>query len=136
MVAGGAAMPEVASSHTLIRMGPGKHMKVLRGFTLSPLHDSLSILLSSAAFYHTRFSFMYHLLGCGAAPKLLAEDCFDLGTVAYQAGRYTQARDWLRLAETFIREGRHDGAVNRTEVLEYLAWIEYVVSSFNSTFSL
>lgn len=79
---------------------------------------------------------MYHLLGCGAAPKLLAEDCFDLGTVAYQAGRYTQARDWLRLAEMFIREGRHDGAVNRTEVLEYLAWIEYVVSSFNSTFSL
>lgn len=67
-----------------------------------------------------------NIIGCGAAPKLLAEDCFDLGTVAYQAGRYTQARDWLRLAETFIREGRHDGAVNRTEVLEYLAWIEYV----------
>lgn len=118
MVAGGAAMPEVASSHTLIRMGPGKHMKVLR------------VLLSLLCTIH------YHLLGCGAAPKLLAEDCFDLGTVAYQAGRYTQARDWLRLAETFIREGRHDGAVNRTEVLEYLAWIEYVVSSFSSTFSL
>ena len=136
MVAGGAAMPEVASSHTLIRMGPGKHMKVLRVLLSLLCTIHYRFCYSSAAFYHTRFSFMYHLLGCGAAPKLLAEDCFDLGTVAYQAGRYTQARDWLRLAETFIREGRHDGAVNRTEVLEYLAWIEYVVSSFISTFSL
>ncbi|KAL9962659.1 hypothetical protein ACROYT_G031780 [Oculina patagonica] len=64
--------------------------------------------------------------GCGPAPKLLAEDCFDMGTVAYQSGRYGQARDWLNMADELISQGRHDEAVNRTEVLEYLAWIEYV----------
>ncbi len=67
------------------------------------------------------------ILGCGPAPKLLAEDCFDMGTVAYQSGRYGQARDWLNMADELISQGRHDEAVNRTEVLEYLAWIEYVV---------
>ena len=66
-------------------------------------------------------------LGCGPAPKLLAEDCFDMGTVAYQSGRYGLARDWLNMADDLIRQGRHDGVANRTEVLEYLAWIEYIV---------
>ena len=47
-----------------------------------------------------------------------------MGAVAYQAGRFSQARDWLNLAETFIREGRHDGAVNRTELLEYLSSLD------------
>ena len=70
---------------------------------------------------------MASLLGCGPAPKLLAEDCFDMGTVAYQSGRYGQSRSWLNMANDLIRQGRHDGVVNRTEVLEYLAWIEYVV---------
>lgn len=64
--------------------------------------------------------------GCGPAPKLLAEDCFDMGTVAYQSGRYGLARDWLNMADDLTRQGRHDGVANRTEVLEYLAWIEYV----------
>ena len=70
---------------------------------------------------------MTPFLGCGPAAKLLAEDCFDMGTVAYQSGRYGQSRSWLNMADDLIRQGRHDGEVNRTQVLEYLAWIEYVV---------
>lgn len=54
-----------------------------------------------------------------------------MGTVAYQSGRYGLARAWLNMADDLIRQGRHDGVANRTEVLEYLAWIEYIVRKSN-----
>ncbi|XP_068706058.1 prolyl 4-hydroxylase subunit alpha-1-like [Montipora foliosa] len=64
--------------------------------------------------------------GCGPAPRLLAEDCFHLGVLAYQAGRYGQGLDWLRMADQLTRQGKHGGEVNYTEVLEHLAWVEFI----------
>lgn len=69
----------------------------------------------------------HHITECGSAPKLLAEDCFDLGVIAYQAGRYGQGLEWLRMADELARQGKHGGVVNHTEVLEHLAWVEYIV---------
>ena len=74
-------------------------------------------------------------LGCGPAPELLAEDCFQLGVLAYQAGRYGQGQQWLRMANQLTRQGKHGGEVNHTEVLEHLAWVEFIVSA-TSFFSL
>ena len=68
-----------------------------------------------------------HILGCGPAPRLLAEDCFDMGVLAYQAGRYGQGLDWLRIADELTRQGKHDGVINHTAVLEHLAWVEFIV---------
>ena len=65
----------------------------------------------------------------------MAEDCFQLGVLAYQAGRYGQGQEWLRMADQLTRQGRHGGEVNHTEVLEHLAWVEFVVSA-TSFFSL
>ena len=76
--------------------------------------------------------FCVALLGCGPAPELLAEDCFELGVLAYQAGRYGQGLDWLRMADKLTRHGRHEGAINHTEVLEHLAWVEFIVRQFKS----
>ena len=70
---------------------------------------------------------MHYISGCGPAPKLLAEDCFDLGVFAYQTGRYGQGLDWLRMADELTRQGSHGGAINHTHVLEHLAWVEFVV---------
>jgi len=67
-----------------------------------------------------------NIQGCGPAPKLLAEDCFDLGVLAYQAGRYGQGLDWLRMADELTRQGKHGGSINHTEVLEHLAWVEFI----------
>lgn len=68
-----------------------------------------------------------HILGCGPAPRLLAEDCFDMGVLAYQAGRYRQGLDWLRMADELTRQGKHGGVINHTKVLEHLAWVEFIV---------
>ena len=76
--------------------------------------------------------FCVSLLGCGPAPELLAEDCFELGVLAYQAGRYGQGLDWLRMADKLTRRGKHEGAINHTEVLEHLAWVEFIVRQFKS----
>ena len=80
-------------------------------------------------------AFADYILGCGPAPGLLAEDCFQLGVLAYQAGRYGQGQEWLRMADQLTRQGRHGSEVNHTEVLEHLAWVEFVVSA-TSFFSL
>ena len=74
-------------------------------------------------------AFVDYILGCGPAPRLLAEDCFQLGVLAYQAGRYGQGQEWLRMADQLTRQGKHGGEVNHTEVLEHLAWVEFIVSA-------
>ena len=71
---------------------------------------------------------LYDVSGCVSAAKLLAEDCFEVGSLAHHAGRYGQAHDWLNIADELIREGKHNGTLTHAEVLEYLAWVEYVVS--------
>ena len=92
------------------------------------LPQSLCVITYSTAFAD-------YILGCGPAPGLLAEDCFQLGVLAYQAGRYGQGQEWLRMADQLTRQGKHGGEVNHTEVLEHLAWVEFVVSA-TSFFSL
>ena len=94
------------------------------------LYQSLSVAYSTA--------FADYILDCGPAPALLAEDCFQLGVLAYQAGRYGQGQEWLKMADKLTRQGKHGGEVNHTEVLEHLAWVEFIVSatSFFSPCSL
>lgn len=63
------------------------------------------------------------------SPKLNAEHCFEIGFAYYKWENYRQAYGWLmeglrRLDEPF----EYHGPLERVQVLEFLAWTEYMVT--------
>lgn len=56
------------------------------------------------------------------------EDCLDLGTVAYRAYQFTRSREWLHEGLRMIRERHPEDRATLKGLLEYLAWVEFVVS--------
>lgn len=68
-----------------------------------------------------------HIPGCHATTPLAADDCFEFGAAAYKLHEFTRSREWL---ETGIKLARRPGddSGKLQVLLEYLAWIEFIVS--------
>ena len=63
------------------------------------------------------------------APVLGVDECFELGYVANEQDKWTQAYEWM--AESFRKMNPpfeyNYRYLTREDVLEYLAWAEYMV---------
>lgn len=67
-------------------------------------------------------------LGCSnLAIDMAAEDCFEIATLAYSASRMGHFHSWSNEALRLLREGHHDDTLKMAEVLEHVAWAEYLV---------
>lgn len=67
-------------------------------------------------------------------PQLNAEHCFEIGFAYYKWENYKQAYGWLmegirRLDKPF----EYNGPLKRVQVLEFLAWTEYMVTFVRKT---
>lgn len=58
-----------------------------------------------------------------------AEDAFDIGRKTYLQSKHDITTGWMREALRLleVNRGVNDGAPTRYEVLDHLAWSEYVV---------
>ena len=63
-----------------------------------------------------------------AAIDMAAEDCFEIASLAYSSGRIGHFHSWTKEAARLLRGGHHDGTLAMSDVLEHLAWAEYLVS--------
>lgn len=68
--------------------------------------------------------------------KLGAEDAFDIGRKTYLQSKHDITTGWMREALRLleVNRGVNDGAPTRYEVLDHLAWSEYVSNDVESAF--
>ena len=59
---------------------------------------------------------------------MTVDDCFDLGTVAYRGYHFTRSREWLQEGVRLTKEKHPEDRAKLKSLLEYLAWVEYLVS--------
>ncbi len=66
--------------------------------------------------------------------KMLANDAFEIGKLAYEAENYKPAQKWLAAAAVLWKEGRRTEEDDMAEILDYLSYVEYKVSYWNQGF--
>lgn len=66
--------------------------------------------------------------GCQVTTPLTADDAYEFGSAAYKGYQFMRSKEWINEGIRLAKEPGYEGSTTMAWFLEYLSWLEYIVS--------